>query len=126
MDGRRLSELTRLPAGVPRVRRQPRPLPRSWAMAVGAGRPLLLVAMTALAPAPADPNAVPTLVDSTVFLAVMVGVCGTIVAAVARHQEALVWTSGLGVRLGGDNDRLPALGPRRRRRLAVVRRVGVQ
>ena len=37
MDGRRLSELTRLPDAVPRVRSQPRPLPRSWALAVGAG-----------------------------------------------------------------------------------------
>jgi hypothetical protein len=60
MDGRRLSELTRLPGTVPRLRRQPRPLRRSWALAVGAGWPLLLVVMTALAPEPADPNAVPT------------------------------------------------------------------
>ena len=76
MDGRRLSELTRLPDTVPRLRRQRRPLPRSWALAVGAGWPLLLVVMTALAPEPADPNAVPTFVDSAVFLAVMVGICG--------------------------------------------------
>jgi hypothetical protein len=70
MDGRRLSELTRVPDAVPRVRRQPRPLPRSWALAVGAGWPLLLIAMTALAPEPADPNAVPTFVDSALFVAV--------------------------------------------------------
>ena len=97
MDGRRLSELTRLPGTVPRVRRVPRPLPRSWALAVGAGWPLLLVVMTALAPAPADPNAVSTFVDSAVFLAVMVGLVGTIVAAVARQSMALVWSAALGV-----------------------------
>jgi hypothetical protein len=97
MDGRRISELTRLPHSVPRLRRQPRPLPRSWALAVGAGWPLLLVVMTAVAPEPADPNAVPTLVDSAVFVAVMVGLFGTIVAAVARQSRALVWSTGLGV-----------------------------
>jgi hypothetical protein len=97
MDGRRVSELTRLPHSVPRLRRLPRPLPRSWAFAVGTGWPLLLVVMTALAPAPADPNAVPTFVDSAVFLAVMVGLVGTIVAAAARQSKALVWSTGLGV-----------------------------
>ena len=97
MDGRRLNELTRLPDAVPRLRRLPRPLPRSWALAVGAGWPLLLVVMTVLAPEPADPNAVPTYIDSAVFVAVMVGICGTIVAAVARQQKALVWSTGLGV-----------------------------
>jgi hypothetical protein len=97
MDGRRVSELTRLPDTVPRLRRQPRPLPRSWALAVGAGWPLLFVVMTALATEPADPNAVPTLVDSAGFLAIMVGLSGTIVAAVARQSKALVWSTGLGV-----------------------------
>ena len=97
MDGRRVSELTRLPDGVPRVRRVPRPLPRSWGLAVGAGWPLLLVVMTALAPAPVDPNAVPAFVDSAVFVAVIVGVLGTVVAAVARQPRALVWSTGLGV-----------------------------
>ena len=97
MDGRRLSELTRLSEAVPRVRRQPRPLPRSWALTVGAGWPLLLVAITALAPEPADPHAVPTLVDSALFLAVIVGMCGTIVATVARQHKALVWSTGLGI-----------------------------
>ena len=70
--------------------------PRSWALTVGAGWPLLLVVMTALAPEPADPNAVPTFVDSAVFLAVMVGILGTIVAAVARQPKALAWSTGLG------------------------------
>ncbi len=97
MDGRRVSELTRLPHTVPRLRRHPRPLPRSWALAVGAGWPLLLVVMTALAPEPADPNAVPTLVDSAVFVAGMVGLFGTIATAVARQSKALVWSTGLGV-----------------------------
>jgi hypothetical protein len=97
MDGRRVSELTRRPHAVPRLRRQPRPLPRSWALAVGAGWPLLLVVMTALAPEPADPNAVPTLVDSAVLVAVMAGLFGTIAAAVARQSKALVWSTGLGV-----------------------------
>jgi hypothetical protein len=97
MDGRRVSELRRLPHAVPRLRRQPRPLPRSWALAVGAGWPLLLVVMTTLAPEPVDPNAVPTLVDSAVFVAVMVGLFGTTVAAVARQSKALVWSTGLGV-----------------------------
>jgi hypothetical protein len=91
MDGRRLSELTRVSDAVPRLRRQPRPLPRSWALAVGAGWPLLLVVMTALAPEPTDPNAVPTFVDSAVFVATMVGLFGTIVAAIARQPKALMW-----------------------------------
>jgi hypothetical protein len=96
MDGRRASELTRRRHAVPRLRRQPRPLPRSWAWAVGAGWPLLLVVMTAIAPEPADPNAVPTLVDSAAFMAFMIGLFGTIAAAVARHSRALVWSTGLG------------------------------
>jgi hypothetical protein len=79
------------------LRRQPRPLPRSWALAVGAGWPLLLVVMTALAPEPADANAVPTALDSAAFVAVMVGLFGTIAAAVARQSKALVWSTGLGV-----------------------------
>ncbi len=97
MDGRRVSELTRVPDAVPRVRRLPRPLPRSWALAVGAGWPLLLVVVMALTPEPADPNAVPTFVDSAVFLALTVGLLGTVVAAVARQSKALVWSTGLGV-----------------------------
>jgi hypothetical protein len=66
-------------------------------LAVGAGWPLLFVVMMALAPEPADPNPVPTLVDSAGFVAVMVGLFGTIVAAVARQSKALVWSTGLGV-----------------------------
>jgi hypothetical protein len=53
--------------------------------------------MTALTPEPADPNAVPTFVDSAVFVAVMVGLFGTVVAAVARQTKALVWSTCLGV-----------------------------
>jgi hypothetical protein len=97
MDGRRASELTRLPRAVPRLRRQPRPLPRSWAWTVGAGWPLLFVVMTAVAAEPADPNAVPTLVDSAVFVALMVRLYGTIAAAVTRQAKALVWSTGVGV-----------------------------
>jgi hypothetical protein len=52
--------------------------------------------MTALAPEPADQNAVPTLVDSAVFVAVMVGLFGTIAASVARQSKALGWSTGLG------------------------------
>jgi hypothetical protein len=97
MDGRRVCELSRLQRRVPRLRRQPRPLPRSWALAVGAGWPLLLVVMTAVAPEPADPNAIPTLVDSLAFLALMLGLVGTIVTAAARQSTALVWSTALGV-----------------------------
>jgi hypothetical protein len=94
---RRVSAHTRLLHSVPRLRRQPCPLPQSWALAVGAGWPLLWVVMTALAPEPADPNAVPTLVDSAVFGAVVIGLFGTIAAATARQSKALVWSTGLGV-----------------------------
>ena len=97
MDGRRASELTRSRLKVPRIERQPRQLPCGWAWAVGVGWPLLLVAMTAVAPEPADPNAVPTIVDSAVSLALIVGLFGTIVAAVARRSQALVWSTGLGL-----------------------------
>jgi hypothetical protein len=97
MDGRPVSELTRRRRAVPRLRRQPGPLPRSWAWAAGVGWPLLLVVMTVAAPEPADPNAVPTLVDSAASLALMVGLFGTIAAAVIRQAKALVWSTGLGV-----------------------------
>jgi hypothetical protein len=97
MDGRRARELIRRRSGVPRLRRQPRPLPRSWAWAVGAGWPVLWVVMTVVAPAPADPNAVPTLLDSAASLGLLVGLFGTTAAAVARHSKALVWSTGLGV-----------------------------
>ena len=96
MDGRRTEPVTRLPrrcgSGANRC-----PLPRSWAWTVGAGWPLLFVVMTAVAAEPADPNAVPTLVDSAVFVALMVGLFGTIAAAVTRQAKALVWSTGLGV-----------------------------
>ena len=97
MDGRRTSELTRVPRTVPRIERQPHPLPDGWAWAVGAGWPLLLVTMTAVAPAPADPNAVPTLLDSALFLAMIVGLVGTVVTAIGHQSKALVWSTGLGV-----------------------------
>jgi hypothetical protein len=53
--------------------------------------------MTALAPEAADPNAVPTLIDSAVFGAIVIGLFGTIAAAVARQATALVWSTGLGM-----------------------------
>ena len=97
MDGRRASVLGRVPRAVPRIERQPHPLPCAWAWAVGAGWPLLWVAMTAVAPEPANPNAVPTLVDTAVFFALIAGLFGTIVAAVARQSRAVVWSTGLGL-----------------------------
>ena len=97
MDGRRVSELRRVPRTVPRIERQPHPLPSAWAWAVGAGWPLLLVAMTAVAPEPADPNAVPTALDSAMLLALIVGLLGTIAAAVSRQSKALLWSTGLGL-----------------------------
>jgi hypothetical protein len=98
VDGRRASELTRLPDGLLRIERcQPRQLPRSWALAVGAAWPLLFVVMVALAPEPTDPNAVPTQVESVVFFAVMTGLLGTVITAGARRPEALVWSTCLGV-----------------------------
>lgn len=97
MDGSRISELTRPPEALPVIRRrQPSPLPRSLALVVGAGWPLAIVVATALAPAPADPEAVPNLVDIAVSLAVMLGLLGTVGAAVTRQPKALVWSVGLG------------------------------
>ena len=97
MDGTRAAELTQTADALPRIRRQPLPLPRSWALVVGAGWPLLLVLQTALAPAPADPDAVPTLLDSAVFFTLIAGLVGTIVGAVTRQPRALLWSAGLGV-----------------------------
>jgi hypothetical protein len=98
VDGCRAREVTLSPEALPRIRRRPPPpLPRSWALTVGAGWPLLVVVMLALTPEPANPEAVPTLVDSLVFLAVGVGLVGTVGAAVARQYTALVWSNGLGL-----------------------------
>ena len=97
MDGRRASELRRVPRTVPRIERQPHPLPDGWAWVVGAGWPLLLVTMTAVAPQPPDPNAVPSLLDSAMFLAMIVGLVGTVVTAIGHQSKALLWSTGLGV-----------------------------
>ena len=97
MDGRRASELRRVPRTVHRIERQPHPLPDGWAWAVGAGWPVLLVTMTAVAPEPADPNAIPTVLDSALFLALIVGLVGTVVSAISHQSKALVWSTGLGV-----------------------------
>jgi hypothetical protein len=59
--------------------------------------PTLFVAMVAIAPEPADPNAVPSLLDSLVFVAFVIGLVGTTAAAFVRHSSALVWSIGLGV-----------------------------
>jgi hypothetical protein len=97
MDGRRVSELRRVPRTVPRIERQPHPLPGAWAWAVGAGWPLLLFTMMAVAPEPADPNAVPTFLDSAMLLTLIVGLFGTVVTAVSRQSKALLWSTGLGL-----------------------------
>ena len=94
---------TRLPRRWLGPRRQPRPLPRSWAWTVGAGWPLLFVVMTAVAVEPADPNAVPTLVDSAVFVALMVGLFGTIAARGHPPSKGVGVVNGPGGRVGGDN-----------------------
>ena len=64
---------------------------------MGAGWPVLLVTMMAVAPEPADPNAVPTVLDSALFLAMIVGLVGTVVTAINHQSKALVWSTGLGV-----------------------------
>jgi hypothetical protein len=97
VDGRRANALRRLPPSLPRVERTgPTPLPGAWALAVGAAWPVHFVAMVALAPEPADPNAVPSLVESLAFMAVMVGMTAIAAAAVARRSSALVWSLGVG------------------------------
>jgi hypothetical protein len=98
VDGRRAREVTLSPETLPRLSRHtPGPLPLVWAVLVGAGWPLLLVAMMAVAPAPTDPEAVPSLLDSLGFLALVVGLAGTVGAALGRHPKALLWSTGLGV-----------------------------
>src|SRR5262249_562808 len=98
VDGRRASEITRLPAGLlPIERCQPRRLPLAWALAVGTAWPLLFLVMVAITPAPADPNAVPTPVDALVSLAVMTGLLGPGIAGAVRRPEALIWSTCLGV-----------------------------
>jgi hypothetical protein len=59
--------------------------------------PLLFVLMVAIAPEPADPEAVPSLLDSLVFLGFIIGLVGTTAAAFTRHASALLWSIGLGV-----------------------------
>jgi hypothetical protein len=97
MDGRRAIGLARVWDNPPRIRRhEPRALPRPCAWALALVWPVLYIAMVAIAPEPADPNAVPTLLDSFVFMAFMVGLIGTTAAAFTRHGTALVWSTGLG------------------------------
>jgi hypothetical protein len=98
VDGRRASELTRLPDGLLRIERcRPHQLPRSWALAVGAAWPLLFVVMVALAPEPTDPNAVASPLESAVFFAITTGLLGTVITAGTRRTDALVWSTCLGV-----------------------------
>jgi hypothetical protein len=98
MDGRQAREITLPPAALPRIRRRPvSTLPVGLAVLVGAGWPALMVLALAFAPPAADPDAVPTLLDSVVSLAVIVGMAGTIASAVGRRPRALLWSIGLGL-----------------------------
>jgi hypothetical protein len=100
VDGRRRSQITHPPESLPRIpRRPPAPdeLSRGWAILVGAGWPLIAVWQIATAPEAANPEAVPSLLDTAVFLAVMTGLVGTIGAAFGRQPRALIWSIGLGV-----------------------------
>ena len=100
MDGRRAREVAVSPRALPRISRRrmpPRPLPTAWAWAVGAGWPLVVVVMSLLAPEPTDPQAVPSALDSLVLSAVVVGLVGTVAAAVARQYKALIWSIALGL-----------------------------
>jgi hypothetical protein len=97
MDGRRSARLTGLWGGRPRIQRcEPRSLPQSWAWAVALAWPLLFVTVVAISPEPADPDAVPSLFDSLVFISFVVGLVGTTAAAFTRHASALTWSIGLG------------------------------
>jgi hypothetical protein len=98
VDGSRVTDVTRPPETLPVIPRRTEPrLPRSLAIVIGAGWPLLLIVATALAPEAADPEAVPGLIDMVVTMAVMLGLLGTISAAVSRHPSALLWSAGLGL-----------------------------
>jgi hypothetical protein len=110
MDGRRAIEIDRVPDTVPRVRREARPLPRSWAVAVGAGWPALFLLLMALTPPPSDPNAVPSFIDTAIFFAVTTGLIGTIVCAIGRQSKALAWSAGLAVLWLGTTIACPVSG----------------
>lgn len=98
MDGHRAREVTlESKALAPVRRREPLPVPGWLAAVVGVGWPLVVMLMPALAAAPADPEAVPSLLDAAVFAAVVVGLAGTVAAALARHARALMWSTGLGL-----------------------------
>ena len=78
------------------LRRTGAGLPAPSAIVLGAGWPVLYVAMAALAPAPADPDALPSLLDSLIFAAVIIGMIGTTSAAIGRQYRAVWWSTGLG------------------------------
>ena len=148
MDGRRALTVDPTLDGVPHIRRHPLafhrgprrgPAARSqkgaersflagrlsdtWAAVLGLGWPVAFVAITAMEPAPADPNAhVPLIVDvgAMVFLTTLALTCLTAatrsrIAAPARRRHR---HRGIGVRRV-----MPGVRPPRLRRL-VVRRTG--
>jgi hypothetical protein len=77
---------------------------------VGGVWPLLFVLMVATAPEPADPNAVPSVLDSLLALALFGGLVATTTAAVVRHWSALLWSAGLGALWVGTTILCPASG----------------
>jgi hypothetical protein len=68
-----------------------------WAVFLGVGWPVALVLSDVIRPAPADPNAAPSLLGQIVTLAVFGALVLTIVGAVSRLRSA----GGAGVVLGG-------------------------
>ena len=58
---------------------------------------MVVVVMSVLAPEPTDPEAVPTLLDALVLSAIVVGLVGTVAAAIGRQYKALLWSIGLGL-----------------------------
>lgn len=100
MDGRRARLIGPVLDSVPRLtKRAPSldgELKTVWAALLGVGWPLALVLSDAIRPAPADPNAAPSLF-AQLFTAVVFGALVlTAVAAASRMRAAAIGGAGLG------------------------------
>jgi hypothetical protein len=71
-------------------------MPLGWALVLGVGWPLVFGLTLAIAPAPADPEAAPSILGVVFAYAVLAGLTGTVAGAFQRSHRTVVWAGVLG------------------------------
>ena len=89
---------------------EPGVLARAWAFLFAVGWPVVVAVNTAVEPEPADPGAAEPLVATAAFLAFVVGLVATVVAAARRRPSAAAWSTATALAAVGVTVACPASG----------------